>query len=945
MAFATFILLASVPVLFLVPLAKWLTGSACHGCVEVRPAARERKRTISWFLGFLNVIAFVACVFVLKRRDISGEDLGSDGLTLITYSACKILLAMHLLTVCFTLGALILRMWHRDFRQDETSDLSLGITCLFLGASVLGLVGTVMGLAGLLKLPPVVVLVAPLIFLAPSYVVPQLGSLLTKARMALARQDAPTLTVHGSLAWCLLIVASLSLLWKGLYPASAEADVWEHYLPYYREVLRTGSVALTEVAWPHYWASKAAGLIHIMGVLSDEFSAQLVSWVLMSMTTMIVIDLLRSALNSTAWALLGAIVFLSGVTADPSIGAFTRHHAAITAFVGFLVWAAVQILLQRSAHLRTIFMSALIVVFYAGIYLAQVVPLFAAFLGTLVGAGTVMRRFRFAVKPFVGLLLVAIAGMLTEFAVSYVSTGIASLVSVRLFWPMSDQEKFGSLVGDSGILYLLYTNHDNPPWGEPWPRLARLFRLQHFLPFFAGALAMMLTATLVRIRQGYRVSASKERNAIPAAVTGAFLLISLIPPFVFRNESAMRLYLFLNLLIPIIVLCTLKAVIDTCADTWIKRIWVGGFLIVLSLTVVCVGILPYWNHVKASAWYVSGKLSTAGALKKTADVYSEPERFDFIKAARRRIGLQARIFTLTYAPGPASAFPGRGLMSEPMYSLGPRYLEIVFGPPERAAQLLHEQGIDYFHLSLEGKLFTGLAFSKLFRADGLERRLKLAYREGGQLLLTWRGPGDAEPLPSGLTETLELKQKAVLVYPFETEFFDDLHTVVRTALERIGYCSRENAPRVGDHACRIGSGLAEPAEQMLRKRMAYDELLPQNRASVQAILDSIRREVIASLPKQIPELRRAVLSEQHSPQDFPEALTNRVTTEVVRMAQIAVMNACIERFGRPSCYFLTHRDERIPFGVMYQSKSSVSNILRLNFADVGEAKTLHASSR
>ncbi|MCG3769293.1 MAG: hypothetical protein JW384_00415 [Nitrosomonadaceae bacterium] len=896
--------------------------------------APGRRVAFRWFWGCLHVIVFVICVFALKRIHISDEDFGSGGLTTITYSACRAILSLYLLGVCFTLGALLLRIWNDDPRQQGISDLPFGIVCFFLGASMLGLVGTAIGLAGFLKLPVVLMLITPLIFLAPSYVVPYASSLLKKARAAAAQQDVLGQTLHGFLAWYLLIVIALLLLWKGLYPASAEADVWEHYLPYYREVLRTGSVAPNEV-WVHYWASKAAGLTHIVGVLSDEFSAQLVSWALIVMTTVIVVDLLRSALSNTAWALFGAIVFLLGVMADPSIGAFTRHHAPITAFIGFLVWATVQILSPKSSHRKTIFVSALIVAFYAGLYLAQVVPLFAAFFGTLAAAAVVIRRFRFAVQPLAGLLFATIAGMLTEFLVSYVFTGVASMVSVRWFWPISDQEKFGAIVGNSGILYLIFANHDNPPWGEPWAWLNRLFRLQHFLPLFAGALAIALATALIRFRQVNRVSGFQKRDVIPAVVAGAFLLVSVIPPLVFRNESTMRLYLFLNLLVPIIVLTILKGVTDTCRETLLKRLWIAGFLIVLSLTFGWIGLRQYPEHIKASVAYAGGKLSTAEALKRTADAYGEPERFDFVQAVRRRIGLDPKIFTFTYAPGPGSAFPGRGMMSEPMYSLGPQYLELIFGTPDRAAQLLQKQGINYFHFSLEDRLFTGLAFSNLFRADSLDHHFKLAYREGRQFLLTWRGPGDVEPLPPELTETLELKQKAVLVYPFGSEFFKELQAVVRTALVETGHCGPESASAVGDSGCLIGPDLTESVDQILRKRMAFEELLPQNRHSVQAILENIKRELTGRLPKQITELRRKVLSEHRPPQVFAEALTLRLTAEVVTMVQIEVMNACIMRFARPSCEPLTHRDEQIPFGVIYRSKLSVSNILQFDLTDVG----------
>lgn len=927
MALWTFLLFASLPVGFLWPIRNWLRRSACQGSPEEHPTGPERRLRLRWFLGSLHVIVFAACVFVLKRIDISGEDLGSGGLTTITYSACRAILSVYVLGVCFTLGALLLRIWNGDPRRHSMGDLPFGITCFFLGASTLGLVGTAIGVAGLLKLPVVLVLITPLVFLSPFYVSPYVGSLLRKVRAAAARQDSLGLILHGFLAWYLLIVTAVSFLWKGLYPASAEADVWEHYVHYYREVLRTGSVGPGEV-WGHYWASKAAGLTHLVGVLSDEFSAQLVSWVFIAMTTVIVIDLLRSALSDTAWALFGATVFLSGVMADPSIGAFLRHHAAITAFIGFLVWAALQILSPESPHRKTVLMSALIVAFYTGLYLAQVAPLFAAFIGTLVAAGIVMRRVRFAVKPFAGLLLATIAGMLTEYLISYVSTGTASLVSVRLFWPISDQERFGRIVGDSGMLYFLFVNNDNRPLDEPWRWLVRLFRLQLFLPLLVGALAMTLVAALSRVRQVNRASGFQGRYGVPAAVLGAFLLVSVIPPLVFRNEALMRLYLFLNLLIPVLVLLILKGVTDTCRGNLLKRLWVGGFLIVLSLTVVWEGLGPYQEHLKASVSYAGGRLPTAEALKRTAEVYSEPERFDFVQAVRRGIGPEPKIFTFTYAPGPGDAFPAPGMMSEPTYSLGPQYLEMIFGTPEQAAQLLRERGIHYFHFSLEGKLFTGLAFSNLFRADNLDHHFKLAYREGGQFLLTWRGPGDVEPLPPELTETLELKQKAVLVYPFERKFFEELQAVVRTALVGTGYCSPENPSAVGDPECLLGSVLTESVDQILRKRMALEQLLLQNRSFVQGILEKTKRELTGRLPRQILALRREVLSEHRPPKDFVETLARRLTTEVVTVVQIAFMNGCIIRFGRPFSELLTHRDERIPFGVIYRSKSSVSNILR-----------------
>lgn len=843
------------------------------------------------------------------------------------------MLAVFIFGACFTLGALLVRIWDRNPHQFEMGHPHIGIACFFLGASVFGLVGTVIGIAGVLNFPSVLALMCPLIFLIPSYVNPFVGALLWKIRKFFSRQDTISLTIHIFLAWYLLLLVIVSFVWKGLYPASAEGDVWNHYLPYYREVLQTGSVGPGEV-WGHYWASKAAGLTHLVGALSDEFSAQLVSWVLIVMATLIVIELLRSTVRNAAWGLFGGVIFLSGVMADPAIGAFLRHHAAATAFISFLIWASIQILAPHSPYRKTVFASALIVMFYTGLYLAQIAPLLIAFIGVLLVTGMVIQRARFAVKPFTGLLFAVIFGMLVEFVTSYISAGMPSLVTVRLFWPISDQEKFGSIVGNSGILYYIFADNDNHPLDASWEWVVRGFRLQHFLLLLAGTLGMALVAILSRIRRVNRDQQPLRRNYVPVAVLGAFLILSLIPPFVFRNEALVRLYLFLNFLVPVFVLLILKEVTDTGTENMFKRIWVGGYLIAMSLLIVWNGLWPLEEHIKASWSYVTGRLSTSDALKKTAAFYKEPERFDFLKMARKNIGPEPKIFTFTYAPGPGDAFPRPGMMSEPTYSLGPHYLELIFGDPEQAAQLLREKGIDYFHFSFKGDLFTGLAFSNLFRADNLPRYFKLAYRDGDQYLLTWRGSDDVLPLPSEFIEILELRQKAVLVYPFKKEYLEQLGTLVRQELVGADYCSNSRSlGAVSESERLLSSSLINSVDQILRKQILIQGLTLKNKYAVEEALKNTKIDLAGKLPGQIFEHRRLIMSGTSNQKDCTEALTRQLTAEVITVTQTAFMNGCIFRFDQPVCESLTHRDERIPFGVIYQSKASVSNILRLNFTD------------
>jgi hypothetical protein len=65
--------------------------------------------------------------------------------------------------------------------------------------------------------------------------------------------------IHALLAWCALVAGGLLLVSRGLYPGAANGDTWEHYLHYYREVLRSGSLGPNEL-WYHFYFSKGAGL-------------------------------------------------------------------------------------------------------------------------------------------------------------------------------------------------------------------------------------------------------------------------------------------------------------------------------------------------------------------------------------------------------------------------------------------------------------------------------------------------------------------------------------------------------------------------------------------------------------------------------------------------------------------------------------------------------------
>lgn len=888
-----------------------------------------------WLSGALNAVLFWICVAVIRHTHVSDVDFYRTGFVIIAYVAVKAVLAFELLAACIALGVVLIALTRAAVGEKASMafprapNLGFAIASFFLGASVLGLIGTLLGLLSLLRLPFTLGIMTPLVAFAPVAIFPLLQANGRTIRAAAASAPPLQRWTTGFLAIGTAYVGFIALLWKGIYPASAEGDVWEHYIPYYRHVLQSGSVAPNET-WTQFWASKAAGLIHITGTLSDEFAAQLVSFALIAMAAAIVFDLLNTALHSNRWALFGAIIFLAGVVADMSVGSFIRHHAAVTAFIGYSIWIAIRIL-ERQVRIRSAFyVSALIVQFYCGLYLSQVAPLFGAFLGALVVL-TLLRRRCTEASALIGLGCAIVAGMLLEFAISYAETGIPTMISARLGWLLADRPKFENLIGTSGLAYLLYTNTDNQPFAEIGPWLSRIFRIATLQPVLIGAATILVLTFLARLRRGPRTTPSPSQDMTLPVVIGLFLLVSLVPPLVFRNESTTRLYIFTNLLVPLLVLPILKNAADGLKDTVLKETALSAFFIAVSLFALHAPWAAYGGHIRASFAYASGHLSTANALAATADVSSEPSRFDFMQRVRRDIGAAPKVMALTYAPGPASAFPASGMISEPLHSLGPHYLGMIFSSPDKAEKLLRAHGMNYFHVSLDAALFSGLAFSQLFRADQLQNHFKVLYRQGRQFILTWRGDS-AEPLPDELVDTIELKQKAALVYPFRPRFFSAMRQAVGAILQIRG-CGLKSGDPGYDAACLANTDWSAIALEMLRTGLP-SHLLPHNEQMVSDILGETNRELTTRFPSRLPSLVADRLKTA-AKADTTRAITDLIATQIVTTAQIAIFNACIKRYGRPHCEPLTYRDDRIPFGVIYQNRATVNKILNLDFSGIG----------
>src|SRR5258708_760195 len=111
--------------------------------------------------------------------------------------------------------------------------------------------------------------------------------------------------------------------------------------------------------------------------------------------------------------------------------------------------------------------------------------------------------------------------------------------------------------------------------------------------------------------------------------------------------------------------------------------------------------------------------------------------------AWKRIGQGKRIWSfhiLSYC-----MLPGCHFESLFVSSMSKRREEILFGPPENAERVLRREGLNYFFISTRLPVRDVLQCTPLFSPDTIQRHLDVAWTDGADVLLTWKGRG-GEPL-------------------------------------------------------------------------------------------------------------------------------------------------------------------------------------------------------
>lgn len=914
-------------------------GESASSPDRLSPPASE-TRILPGVAILMLVVLFIFIVFFLRAFGPDATGFEQKGAVLVLYHASRITLAGFILAFCYCAGYRVLELFRVSPKVLFDEPRRILILCFFLGATLYGIAFTILGLAGRISLEAGLALTLPVLLVG--YRPIQCLWSAFRNRWTVQLIDDP---YAGRVFSRLVILASIGaaagfLLTRVVYIPTVENNVWEHYLHYYRVVLASGSTLPNEV-WHHFYASKGAGLIFLANVLSDFFGAQLASACFVLVAGVIILDLLLEYCRSTTWAFFGVMLFFTFLYGQVADGATLKHHAVILGYMSFALWGSVR-LGGENARQRGPLLAVMGISFaYFGFYQPAMLVLLTPALVLLATMNAAFRE-RTHLRSYAILAAALILGGALAFWANWILTGLPEVTPMRWFWAIADREKAEAVFGKGGIEFFLAMNNDLATvydWSmrRAWTILRQPFPLPKPVVLL-GVLCIFFV--LIRFRTRARV-ATAARILVPVA---AFALPLSVFAQAVQTAAVDRVALYSIVLTTLASVAMLKMLVDAylgpgIAPSFPVRVGVAGKLRLFArfeiepwraatILIIVLGMLLVmghaWRSISANGRstiyrFDTGALSLREAMR-TAELPGIGVRGSMISTMtefRSRIGNEAKILSLSYAPGFAYALPGRGIESEPTYSLIRDPEKLLASKPDEVADYLRQRRIEYFVVSLKGKLFSTIAFSSLFDATEMPRYFSSAYADEDFFILKWRDNTESKELSPYLLTLFELKRSGVLNYPFSKTFEE---TILKSEDKRV-----DSAASFEEVKSRFLHDLIGALGAEMQSRIS----LKTSRAFVDRIADVGRAAIndagleVVSLQRK-SELRR--LLEQGADGAgvrIAEELDERELKErFLKLLRDAIYEAYEAELGDEVAKMSRICDERIPFGRKYPASAS-----------------------
>jgi hypothetical protein len=729
----------------------------------------------SWLIRITWTLGFVVLVRTAKSFDLLNKDFESAGGRLLLFNAARSILVLYMGLVLFQFG-----QWTQQLRcgtlrgmVPETAFARI-ILCTMYGAGVATLLTFALGLANLYYDNIALMMTIPVVWASSQWLPSIAQNFVPQVRQQLSSLSTYSRSLLFLLLSILSLGISLTFVLKGLWPGDAGpagGDVYQHYLPYYREVISNHGLSPNSL-WYHYYVSKGAGLFYFSMLLSDEMAPQLVTLCFQLLYVAIVYNLATSLTRSRLFGILASITLIFVYLPDHYWGQFMKHHEIMAAWILFAIWLLCYLGKQKKIHWSHY--SAGAVMFSVAFSIqfptasALMLPLFCL---VALWYSYTNRRQASIIAALQALAILLGIGALLAF--NQWQSGLAMDTPFRLFWRFADVSRFSEWASPYLVLYL--DEGSSKGVGElisPLVRLTNLeplFELLRFkeLLFISPLIQGACIALSILLVRAWLVKQSvMKKNERTAFLIASFGLACLVSAFLRISSSATATFM---------ILCMVASFYVACAHFYRIKLRVVRFqpsdLSVLLLGLVCLAWLmanivnqPVSIHRMFSfltsitiivflyAWVtivhfvrryaaptiklkrfitfvvifgaallvavsqadkikVAHKLAFAVGLESPLEALSKQgEVWPPYLLARKIVGLHEPILTFGIQGDvmkTSLAFPGPGLQSEVSYSLGRNWHKIGFGSPDEAEKELKELGINYFLVDLKEQSLFG----------------------------------------------------------------------------------------------------------------------------------------------------------------------------------------------------------------------------------------------
>lgn len=722
--------------------------------------------------GFVLTIGFFSVVEVYDRHFFQSSYSA-------LYNAFRVVFAAYFFWLVYAVGRQALSFVAREalggLRLHER--LALGF---FVGAAVLTVVMLVLGYLSLYW--RVVAWLLAIAIVAASY--RHFADTAHEARASVAQHFRDPSGIARALSIVMAIAAVLAgaalLLVKGLYPQGGH-DYYQHYSHFYAAVIDNHGI-WPNLFWYQYYLSKGMGVTFLAMLLTDPLAPSLVTYCFVVATALALYAIVADFGPRTLWPWLAVVLYLALNVHTPGTGAYAAHggwghfqkpHELNSPLMFAVLWMSINMARSSGDGRRLWGFSASACAFVVA-YILLVSPLIVGLFAVLAALYFFARK-RELSWMFLGIAVSTGVGLASLLALNYLTTGAPADVAPQALWPVVDLRRLnaeGMLFDFVNIAVIRARGVvDGSALTDEFDLAEYVINVFRFdilslliAAALAGALACMIGRDLLRRRGPGNAAITDAANGRARAVIGAFLLATAAFAFtagLLESVSFVRISSFVFPLM--IAIAAIVGQIVTVSLGQRGRTLAASVLPVLLMVVPLaqayvqyrVSLVPVGTNALR---FAGGQYSIYDAYRDQAGWPGLPNGTAIYPAmyeAWKKVGPGKRIWSfhiLSYC-----MLPGCHVESLLSSSMSKHREEILFGPPEKAAQLLRREGLDYFFISTRIPVQDVLQCTALFSPDTIQEHFEAVWTDGRDVLLSWKGQG-GEPLSA---EWLERYRNAV----------------------------------------------------------------------------------------------------------------------------------------------------------------------------------------